>query len=147
METLGKFKTNLLKDKNSFKIGFNNRSPLNQYKSTMSTSFNIPKLNPTIGRDGSSILVPDNSNELRAQQMIGEAIGDAGKKIGKAIEDNKKRKKPSKDQKEPEQELKKGSFAQKTLDPEGYNNYVRARDEAFEKFKDIDFESISKSFI
>ena len=110
METLGKFKTNLLKDKNSFKIGFNNRSPLNQYKSTMATSFSIPKLNPTIGKDGSSILVPDNSNELRAQQMIGKAIGDAGEKIGKAIEDNKKRKKPSKDQKEPEQELKKGSL-------------------------------------
>ena len=143
METLGKFKTNLLKDKNSFKIGFNNRSPLNQYKSTMDTNFSIPKLNPTIGKDGSSILVPDNSNELRAQQMISKAIGDAGEKIGKAIEDNKKRKKPSKDQ-DQKQELKKGSFAQKTLDPEGYNNYVRARDEA--KVKDVDFESILNPF-
>lgn len=143
METLGKFKTNLLKDKNSFKIGFNNRSPLNQYKSTMDTSFTIPKLNPTIGKDGSSILVPDNSNELRAQQMIGKAIGDAGEKIGKAIEDNKKRKKPSTDQ-DKEQELKKGSFAQKTLDPEGYTNYIRARDEA--KIKDIDFESTLNPF-
>jgi hypothetical protein len=140
METLGKFKTNLLKDKNSFKIGFNNRSPLNQYKSTMATNFNIPKLNPTIGRDGSSILVPDNSNELRAQQMIGKAIGDAGEKIGKAIEDNKKRKKEPEQEPEQKQELKKGSFAQKTLDPEGYTNYIRARDEA--KIKDIDFESI-----
>jgi len=92
METLGKFKTNLLKDKNSFKIGFNNRSPLNQYKSTMSTSFNIPKLNPTIGRDGSSILVPDNSYELAAQEEIGDAIGKAGVEIGKAIEKRKKRK-------------------------------------------------------
>jgi len=140
METLGKFKTNLLKDKNSFKIGFNNRSPLNQYKSTMATSFNIPKLNPTIGKDGSSILVPDNSNELRAQQMIGKAIGDAGEKIGKAIEDNKKRKKEPEQEPKQKQELKKGSFAQKTLDPEGYTNYIRARDEA--KIKDIDFESI-----
>jgi hypothetical protein len=140
METLGKFKTNLLKDKNSFKIGFNNRSPLNQYKSTMATSFSIPKLNPTIGKDGSSILVPDNSNELRAQQMIGKAIGDAGEKIGKAIEDNKKRKKEPEQEPEQKQELKKGSFAQKTLDPEGYTNYIRARDEA--KIKDIDFESI-----
>ena len=66
MDTLGKFKTNFLKDRSSFKIGFNNRSPLSQYKSTMPTSFDIPKLKSTIGKDGGSILVPDNSGQIEA---------------------------------------------------------------------------------
>ena len=99
MDTLGKFKTNFLKDRSSFKIGFNNRSPLNQYKSTMSTSFEIPKLSPTITKDGGSILVPDNSGQIEASEMIGEAIGEAGEKIGKAITDRKKRKKEAKNEK------------------------------------------------
>jgi len=86
MDTLGKFKTNFLKDRSSFKIGFNNRSPLSQYKSTMPTSFEIPKLSPTITKDGGSILVPDNSGQLEAAFDIGAAIGEAGKKIGEAIE-------------------------------------------------------------
>lgn len=86
MDTLGKFKTNFLKDRSSFKIGFNNRSPLSKYKSTMPTSFEIPKLSPTITKDGGSILVPDNSGQLEAAFDIGAAIGEAGKTIGKAIE-------------------------------------------------------------
>ena len=68
METLGKFKTNLLKDKNSFKIGFNNRSPLNQYKSTMATSFNIPKLKRSLKR--SAIGIGDHfSNDDRYRDL------------------------------------------------------------------------------
>ena len=142
MDTLGKFKTNFLKDRSSFKIGFNNRSPLNQYKSTMQTNFNIPKLSPTITKDGGSILVPDNSGQLEAAFDIGAAIGEAGKKIGEAIAEKQGRKKEEKEKKEedPKDKLKKGSFAQKTLDPEGYKNYITARDEA--KIKDIDFDDI-----
>jgi hypothetical protein len=142
MDTLGKFKTNFLKDRSSFKIGFNNRSPLSQYKSTMPTSFDIPKLKSTIGKDGGSILVPDNSGQIEAAFDIGSAIGEAGRKIGKAIEENQGRKKEEKEKKEedPKAKLKKGSFAQKTLDPEGYQSYITARDEA--KIKDIDFDDI-----
>ena len=132
MDTLGKFKTNFLKDRSSFKIGFNNRSPLNQYKSTMDTSFTIPKLNPLVGKDGKSILVPDISAELESQAMIADAIGKAGKKVGEALESHLDKKKEKKEEKkeDPKDKLKDGSFAQKTLDPEGYNNYITARDTA-----------------
>ena len=75
MDTLGKFKTNFLKDRSSFKIGFNNRSPLSQYKSTMQTDFTIPKLGSTIGKDGTSILVPDIEPTLNAQAKVANAIG------------------------------------------------------------------------
>ncbi len=94
MDTLGKFKTNFLKDKSSFKIGFNNRSPVHKLDGNIrsASSITIPKLSPTIGKDGKSILVPDNSYELAAQEEIGDAIGKAGIEIGKAIEKRKKRK-------------------------------------------------------
>ena len=43
---MGKLKSNFI-NRNSFNVGFNNRSPLNQYKSTMPTSFDLPKLDGT----------------------------------------------------------------------------------------------------
>ena len=91
MDTLGKFKTNFLKDRNSFKIGFNNRSPLSNLKGSLyggiksASSINIPKLKSTIGKDGGSILVQEDGR-MEAAGEIGAAIGEAGKKIGKAIE-------------------------------------------------------------
>ncbi len=91
MDTLGKFKTNFLKDRSSFKIGFNNRSPLSNLKGGLdggiksASSINIPKLKSTITKDGGSILVPDDGR-LEASEAIGTAIGEAGKKIGKAIQ-------------------------------------------------------------
>lgn len=131
MDTLGKFKTNFLNSTSSFNVGFNNRSPLSQYKSTMATSFQTPKLGSTLAKDGTSILVPDNSNALKGGEMIGEAVAGAVVDVGKAIIEKKEgKKKKDKEQKEPEQELKDGSFAQKTLDPEGYNNYITAKDTA-----------------
>jgi hypothetical protein len=146
MDTLGKFKTNFLKDRSSFKIGFNNRSPLSQVKyskpgSSMQHSYSIPKLSPTIGKDGKSILVPDDGR-IEAGMMIGKAISEAGQKVGKALEAHLDKKKEKKEEKkeDPKNKLKKGSFAQKTLDPEGYQNYITARDEA--KIKDIDFDDI-----
>ena len=98
MDTLGKFKTNFLKDRSSFKIGFNNRSPLSNLKGGLdggiksASSINIPKLKSTIGKDGGSILVQDDGR-MEAAGEIGAAIGEAGKKIGKAIEEKQGRKK------------------------------------------------------
>lgn len=147
MDTLGKFKTNFLKDGGgSFKIGFNNRSPLSQVQyskpgSSMQHNYTIPKLGSTIGKDGQSILVPDNSNELRAAKGIGAAIGKAGAKIGKAIEESQKRKSNKKEEeKKEEPKYKKGTFAHKLLDPTSYQNYITAKGEA--TIKDVDFDNI-----
>lgn len=50
MDTLGKYKTNFLGNKNSFNIGFNNRSPFS-YKSSMPTNFiSVPTINRSIVR-------------------------------------------------------------------------------------------------
>jgi len=93
MDTLGKFKTNFLKDRSSFKIGFNNRSPLSNLKGGLdggiksASSINIPKLKSTITKDGGSILVPDDGR-LEASEAIGTAIGEAGKDIQEGIEKN-----------------------------------------------------------
>ena len=147
MDTLGQFKTNFLSDRSSFKIGFNNRSPLSQVQyskpgSSMQHSYTIPKLGGTIGKDGQSILVPDNSNELRAAEGIGAAIGKAGAKIGKAIEKSQKRKSNKKEEEEKKEEpkYKKGTFAHKLLDPTSYQNYITAKGEA--TIKDVDFDNI-----
>ncbi len=141
MDTLGKFKTNFLNSTSSFNVGFNNRSPLSQYKSTMATSFETPKLGSTLAKDGTSILVPDNSNALKGGEMIGEAVAGAVVDVGKAIIEKKEGKKKKEEEKKKEEpKYKKGTFAHKTLDPEGYQNYIKARDEA--KIKDVDFDSI-----
>jgi len=98
MDTLGKFKTNFLKDRSSFKIGFNNRSPLSNLKGGLdggiksASSINIPKLKSTIGKDGGSILVQDDGR-LEAGVEIGAAIAKAGENIQKAIEEKQGRKK------------------------------------------------------
>ena len=149
MDTLGKFKTNFLKDRSSFKVGFNNRSPLSQYKSTMQTSFDIPKLGSMVNKDGSSILVPDNAATLNAQATVADAIGKAGEEIGQAIESKQKLKKIEKEEADlkRKQELanrdsdfrynedgkkmyKLGSLAHKTADPDNYANYMQAKGEA-----------------
>lgn len=92
MDTLGKFKTNFLKDRSSFKIGFNNRSPLSNLQGKLDGSLPTvsrtpPKLKSTIGKDGGSILVP-NDGRLEASEAIGEAITKAGKDIQESIEKN-----------------------------------------------------------
>ena len=49
METIGKFRTNFLGNKNSFNIGFNNRSPFS-YKSSMPTNFiSVPTVSTNPG--------------------------------------------------------------------------------------------------
>ena len=94
MDTLGKFKTNFIKNKNSFKIGFNNRSPLSKLtgKLPSASEITVPKLDPNIG----SKMVPDISGELKANEMVASSIAQAGAKIGKAIEERKKRKEEKK---------------------------------------------------
>jgi len=97
MDTLGKFKTNFLKDRSSFKIGFNNRSPLSNLQGKLDGSLPTvsrtpPKLKSTIGKDGGSILVQDDGR-LEAGVEIGAAIAKAGENIQKAIEEKQGRKK------------------------------------------------------
>ena len=163
MDTLGKFKTNFLKDRSSFKIGFNNRSPLSQYKSTMQTNFTIPKLNNKVTKDGGSILVPDIQPQLDAQAQVADAIGFAGKKIGQAIEKKQKLKEIEKKEAEikRKQEIanrdpdfrynedgkkmyKLGSLAHKVADPDNYANYIRAKDEAQLKAKGVEFDELGR---
>ena len=91
MDTLGKFKTNFLKDRSSFKIGFNNRSPLSNLQGKLDGSLPTvsrtpPKLKSTIGKDGGSILAQDDGR-LEAAEMVGEAISEAGANIQKSIEE------------------------------------------------------------
>ena len=159
MDTLGKFKTNFLKDRSSFKIGFNNRSPLSQYKSTMQTSFNIPKLGSMVGKDGRSILVPDIQPTLDAQAKVADAIGKAGKKVGQAIEKKQKLKEIEKKEADikRQQEIanrdpdfrynedgkkmyKLGSLAHKTADYNDYTNYMQAKGEAQLKADGVEFD-------
>ena len=159
MDTLGKFKTNFLKDRSSFKIGFNNRSPLSQYKSTMHTSFNIPKLGSMVGKDGRSILVPDIQPTLDAQAKVADAIGKAGKKVGQAIEKKQKLKEIEKKEADikRQQEIanrdpdfrynedgkkmyKLGSLAHKTADYDNYTNYMQAKGEAQLKADGVEFD-------
>ena len=161
MDTLGKFKTNFLKDKSSFKIGFNNRSPLSQYKSTMQTNFTgvIPKLNNKVTKDGGSILVPDIQSTLDAQAQVADAIGFAGKKIGQAIEKKQKLKEIEKKEADlkRKQEIanrdpdfrynedgkkmyKLGSLAHKTADYNDYTNYMQAKGEAQLKADGVEFD-------
>ena len=61
MDILGKIRSSF-SNKNGFKIGFSNRSPLNQYKSTMPTSFDLPKLNA--GKVGIGTRIAEGDNKI-----------------------------------------------------------------------------------
>lgn len=87
METLGKIRSNFL-NKNGFKIGFSNRSPLNQYKSTMPTTFNLPKLNAGKVGIGTRISEGDNAisdAKLKSGEHIGNSIQGVISEIGTTI--------------------------------------------------------------
>ena len=87
MDTLGKFKTNFLKNKSSFNIGFNNRSPLSKLDGSMpAQSREAVQLSPSVAANMKPI---DNSQLLESQANVGQAIAKAGAKIGKAIDDRK----------------------------------------------------------
>ena len=87
MDTLGKFKTNFLKNKSSFNIGFNNRSPLSKLDGSIpAQSREAVQLSPSVAANMKPI---DNSRLLESQEGVSQAIADAGAKIGKAIDDRK----------------------------------------------------------
>ena len=87
METLGKFKTNFFKNKNSFNIGFNNRSPLSKLDGSIPTqSREAVELSPSVATNMRPL---DNSRLLESQEGVSQAIADVGAKIGKAIDERK----------------------------------------------------------
>lgn len=106
MDILGKIRSSF-SNKNGFKIGFSNRSPLNQYKSTMPTSFNLPKLNAKVGV-AQNIVSGDQAlsdANLKESEFIGKSIQGAVKEIGDAVVKKKKTKKENKIKQQLEDEL------------------------------------------
>lgn len=86
---MGKLKSNFI-NRNSFNVGFNNRSPLNQYKSTMPTSFDLPKLDGAkVGKrivDGTQAI---SNAKLKSGEAINQSIVGATEEIAKSIEAEK----------------------------------------------------------
>lgn len=131
MDILGKIRSSF-SNKNGFKIGFSNRSPLNQYKSTMATSFDLPKLNSGEVGVGTRIAEADSvtSNaEIKGAFGIGNSISEAMSEIGTTIGENQKAKKAKEEKERLEKEkndieksklihsLEDGSLAQQILAP------------------------------
>ena len=113
MDTLGKFKTNFLKNKSSFNIGFNNRSPLSKLDGSIpAQSREAVQLSPSVAANMKPI---DNSRLLESQEGVSQAIADAGAKIGKAIDDRK--------------------FAKRVADlPQLYSNWTKSKEEFNKKY-------------
>ncbi len=137
--------------KNPFTIGFNNKSPLNQYKSSMPQSFDLP----TLGESYTNPKMVDNTELLKEEMNIGAAIIDAGKVIAEAAGENvaRKRKKEQTalDEEKKKQDainkIPKGSFAHKTLDPDGYETYNNAMNELEEEREIERKENVRKSIL
>tara|TARA_R100001198_G_C5229919_1_gene209409 strand:+ start:672 stop:1265 length:594 start_codon:yes stop_codon:yes gene_type:complete len=137
--------------KNPFTIGFNNKSPLNQYKSSMPQSFDLP----TLGESYTNPEIPDNSKLLQEEMKIGESIIEAGNVIAQAAGENvaRKRKKEQTalDEEKKKQDainkIPKGSFAHKTLDPDGYETYNNAMNELEEEREIERKENVRKSIL
>lgn len=104
MDTLGKYKTNFLGNKNSFNIGFNNRSPFS-YKSSMPTNFiSVPTISASPGDyslSGKSNYASINSG---GKQLTQGLIN-----IGRALAGNKKNKKEKKKLEEKVKNTKNGT--------------------------------------
>ena len=85
MDTLGKYKTNFLGNKNSFNIGFNNRSPFS-YKSSMPTNFiSVPTVSANPGDYSLSTKSNYASINSGGRQFTQGLIN-----IGRALAGNKK---------------------------------------------------------
>ena len=149
MKLIGKIRQNFLNQKNSFNVGFNNRSPFSYITSTGVGQ-------PTINDPGMKSFEPqdwrrayDTSKAVRAEtemyKKAGETAGRVGSMIigavapaGSQVKANVAStgsifgKKTPKEEKtaDPMDNIKKGSFAHQTLDPEGFKNYIRAKQEA-----------------
>lgn len=141
MNILGKIRSSF-SNKNGFKIGFSNRSPLNQYKSTMATSFNLPKLDAGKVGIGTRIAEADNtiSNaKIKGAFDVGGSISGAISEIGTAIGEKQKAKKVKEEKEKLEKEkanieksktihsLEDDSLAQQVLAPHlvGVNEETR----------------------
>jgi len=119
--------------KNPFTVGFNNKSPLNQYKSSMPQSFDLPQL----GESYTNPEMVDNTKLLQEEMKIGKSIIDAGLVVAEAAGENVARKREKEqaalDEEKKKQDainkIPKGSFAHKTLDPDGYETYNNAMTE------------------
>ena len=89
---MGKLKSNFI-NRNSFNVGFNNRSPLNQYKSTMPTSFDLPKLDGAkVGKhiaDGAQAI---SNAKIKGAEDINQSIMGATEEIAKSITENEEAK-------------------------------------------------------
>lgn len=87
MDTLGKYKTNFLGNKNSFNIGFNNRSPFS-YKSSMPTNFiSVPTVSANPGDyilSGKTNYASFGSGEELTRNLI-----NIGKALGKKLKNKK----------------------------------------------------------
>ena len=132
MDTLGKYKTNFLGNKNSFNIGFNNRSPFS-YKSSMPTNFISV---PTVSANPSDYSLSGKSNYASINSG-GRQFTQGLINIGRSLAGNKKDNEDDNKTKVKSKKLKPGSQAQKLIDPKGYQSYITARDKA--KIKDVDF--------
>jgi len=135
METIGKFRTNFLGNKNSFNIGFNNRSPFS-YKSSMPTNFISV---PTVSANPGDYRLSDKTNYASINSG-GKELTQGLINIGRALAGNKKDNEDDNKTKVKSKKLKPGSQAQKLIDPKGYQSYITARDKA--KIKDVDFDDI-----
>ena len=92
MDILGKIRSSF-SNKNGFKIGFSNRSPLNQYKSTMPTSFNLPKLDGAkVGNHMSDGAQAISNAKIKGAEAINQSIMGAADEIAEAIKDKKENK-------------------------------------------------------
>lgn len=139
MDILGKIRSSF-SNKNGFKIGFSNRSPLNQYKSTMPTSFDLPKLDGAkVGKhmsDGAQVI---SNAKIKGASIIGDSISGAMSEIGTAIGKKQKAKKANEEKEKLEKEkanieksktihgLEDDSLAQQVLAPHlvGVNEEAR----------------------
>ena len=139
MDTLDNIRSSFL-NKNGFKVGFSNRSPLNQYKSTMATSFDLPKLDGAkVGKhiaDGAQAI---SNAKIKGAFDIGNSISGAMSEIGTAIGKKQAAKKANEEKEKQEKEkanrerskiihgLEDDSLAQQVLAPHlvGVNEEAR----------------------
>ena len=141
MDILGKIRSSF-SNKNGFKIGFSNRSPLNQYTIPTADSFNLPKLDAGKVGIGTRIAEGDNaiSNaKIKGAFDVGGSISGAISEIGTAISEKQKAKKVKEEKEKLEKEkaniekskiihgLEDGSLAQQVLAPHlvGVNEETR----------------------
>ena len=118
MGTINKLKSNFI-NRNSFNVGFNNRSPLNQYKSTMPTSFEktIPTLDGAkVGEHISDGAQAMSNAKIKGSEVINQSIMGAAKEIGTAIGKKQAAKKAQKEKSNNEEAINEEAINEKKRD-------------------------------